>query len=119
MKILTLCCLLCLPFGAQAADAPFVLNAEQWAVPRRGGVVVGMPVVSAAMRALDAKPGSHLVIRFPGGDEGSLWASELSAWLVSLGLSSSRIELVPGSHSANTIEMVVRTPISPESDGDS
>lgn len=117
MKSLPLWCLLGLGFCVQAGAAPLVLNADQWAVPRRGDVILKMPAISAAMRELDAKRGSHLIIRFPGGDEGSLWANELRAWLVSLGLSSQRIELVPGSHSADTIELDVRPPVgSPGSD---
>lgn len=113
MRHLPLWCLFGLCLCAQATAAPLVLNAEQWAVPRRGEVVRRMPAIADAMRQLEATPASRLILRYPGGDEGSLWANELRAWLVSLGLSSARIELVPGSRSADSIELVVRAPLSP------
>jgi len=111
MKNLPLWCLLGLSLSAPALGAPLVLDAEQWAVPRGGEVILGMAPISKAMRQLDQQRGSSLLIRYPGGDEGSLWANELRAWLVALGLSSRRIELVPGSHSAQTIELEVRVPL--------
>lgn len=95
---------------AAAADSPLILTAGEWAVPRSGAGVLGMKAVAQAMRQLDARSGSRLVIRYPGGDEGSLWASELQAWLVSLGLASQRIERVPGSGSRQRIELSVLTP---------
>jgi hypothetical protein len=113
MRYLSLWWLLALCLCGQATAAPLVLNAGQWAVPRRGEVVRKMPAIATAMRQLDATPGSRLIVRYPGGDEGSLWANELRGWLVALGLSSAHIELVPGSRSANTIELVVRAPLSP------
>jgi len=113
MKTLALWCLLGLLMCPPAFAGPLVLDAEQWAVPRGGEVILGMAPVAQAMHRLDAQRGSRLVIRYPGGDEGSLWANELRAWLVSLGLSSQRIELVPGSHSADTIELDVHAPLSP------
>lgn len=101
--------LLGLSLSAVAADPPLVLTAEQWAVPRSGDSLRRMTAVAAAMRRLQAIPHGRLLIRYPGGDEGTLWATELRAWLVSLGLASARIELVPGSPDPDKIELQVRS----------
>lgn len=52
---------------------------------------------------------SLLKIKYPGGDEGTLWVNELRSWLIALGLSSERIELIPGSAISTTIELEVVT----------
>jgi hypothetical protein len=75
----------------------YVLTAEMWARPRTGQAVLAMPPVRAAVQELVQTPGSHLLIRYPGGDEGSIWAEELQGWLVSLGIEPILIEMRPGS----------------------
>ncbi len=59
------------------------------------------------MRALDERPDARIVIHYVGGDEGSLWAHELQAWLVALGLSSDRIDLLPGNAESDSIQLSV------------
>lgn len=92
-----------------AASSPLYLTAVEWAQPRNGLSITRYPALSQAMAEL--QDGQRLQLRYPGGDEGSLWAHELQAWLVALGLSSQRIELLPGSGRADAIELrVVGTP---------
>lgn len=90
---------------AQAEEQPYVLTVEQWSVPRRAETLLKMPVLSQIMQDMRSSPDNRLVIRYPGGDEGTLWAHELRGWLVSLGLSSKNIELVPGSSRHEAIEL--------------
>lgn len=86
------------PALAEASSADrYVLTAEMWARPRSGKAVLAMPPVRAAVQNLVQTPGSHLLIRYPGGDEGSIWAEELQGWLVSLGIEPILIEMLPGS----------------------
>ena len=68
-------------------------------------LILVLPALVAAMRQL--QKGQHLQLLYPGGDAGSLWAHELRAWLVALGLSSQRIELLPGSRREDAIEVRV------------
>lgn len=75
----------------------YLLTAEMWARPRSGKAVLAMPPVRAAVQGLIRMPGSHLLIRYPGGDEGSIWAEELQSWLISLGIEPTLIEIRPGS----------------------
>ncbi|MCP4390494.1 MAG: hypothetical protein GY802_19520, partial [Gammaproteobacteria bacterium] len=43
----------------------------------------------------------------PGEDSGELWAAELRDWLISLGVPSDYIQLMPGAQEADEITVVV------------
>jgi hypothetical protein len=102
---LLLSLLLCSPLAV--AGESWQLSAVEWAQPRHGEWLVRQPALAAAINALQQQSGAHLLIRYPGGDEGVLWADELQAWLVALGVASSRIERLPGSGAADRIELEV------------
>lgn len=105
--------LLLVPVGmVQALETSHILTAEQWAVPRNVETIIQMPALAGAMAELQATPGGRLLIRYPGGDAGTLWMNELHSWLVSLGLSSADMERVPGSANSQVIELEVLPPIS-------
>ncbi|WP_126453275.1 hypothetical protein [Sulfuriflexus mobilis] len=95
-------------FENTAATGHYVLSAEQWARPRSGQAVLAMPPVRAAVQQLLNTPGGQLLIRYPGGDEGSIWAEELQNWLISLGIEPTLIEMRPGSIPAQ-IELQIMT----------
>jgi len=104
--------LLLVPAGmVQALDTSHILTAEQWAVPRNVETIIQMPALASAMAELQASPGGRLLIRYPGGDAGTLWMTELHSWLVSLGLSSADMERVPGSANSQVIELEVLLPV--------
>jgi hypothetical protein len=104
--------LLLVPAGmVQALDTSHILTAEQWAVPRNVETIIQMPALASAMAELQATPGGRLLIRYPGGDAGTLWMTELHSWLVSLGLSSADMERVPGSANSQVIELEVLLPV--------
>jgi len=92
---------------AFASPQMYYLSAEQWAVPRSVTAIISMHAIASVMQALQDDKNSSLVIHYPGGDEGSLWATELRGWLISLGLSSSKITLVPGSTAANRLDLEI------------
>jgi hypothetical protein len=91
-----------------AGAGTYLLDGEQWARPRSGGVVVSMRPVADGVREWRRTPGSRLVIGYPGGEEGSLWAQELKDWLVSLGIPSSAVDTVPGSPRPDAIAITIR-----------
>lgn len=95
----------------QAADKVQRLGAEQWAVPRSAETVIGMPALARTMQQLRATPGGRLLLRYPGGDAGTLWMNELRSWLISLGVPGHRIETVPGSPDTGIIELEVLPPL--------
>lgn len=80
-----------------APPRDFLLSADEWARPRSGERVVALESVHDAVAVWLSRDDSNLVIFYPGGETGSLWASELRDWLVALGLPMDRIELRPGS----------------------
>lgn len=89
-----------------AADIE-LLHANEWSVPKQTSTLLAMPAVHKSMQKLQKNVNSLLKIKYPGGDEGTLWANELRSWLIALGLSSQRIELIPGSAISTTIELEV------------
>ena len=85
----------------------FILSQQQWAIPKNAQSILNMPALRAVMPRLLQDEQQNLVIRYPGGEVGILWASELKGWLVSLGVSSERIELQTGSIKSNELELFV------------
>lgn len=79
--------------GAQAAPAEWSLSADIWAPPRQAETLLAMTPVAAAVRTLLANPQGRLTLLHPAGEEGALWAAELRAWLVVLGVDTQRIQL--------------------------
>lgn len=111
MKIknyITLLWLVSLPCALFAADEKYLLTHEQWSVPKQADDVLNMPAITKVFSAMQKFPEGRLLIRYPGGDEGTLWAHELRSWLVSLGISRKNIELRPGSKDASIIELLVQ-----------
>lgn len=96
--------------GSAGAAENYEVTAAEWAQPRQGAALVHHPALSAAVNELRQVPGSTLEIRYPGGDEGSLWSLELEAWLVALGIASEDIDRVPGSARADAIQLRVVVP---------
>jgi type IV pilus biogenesis protein CpaD/CtpE len=70
------------------------LTRELWAPPRSGFYVAQLEALNPLIRRFNAQADGGVVIRYARGDEGSLWAAELRAWLVALGIPSTRIRLV-------------------------
>ncbi|TAM46565.1 MAG: hypothetical protein EPN55_05280 [Gammaproteobacteria bacterium] len=87
-----------------------IITAEQWARPRSGDSVVKLPGLATLVEAVERDAASRLVVRFAGGDEGSLWAEELRSWLVALGLPSARIQLEAGLPQAEHLLLELRPP---------
>jgi len=95
-------------FVAQQTQGMRSLSAELWARPRSGDSVAAMPAVRESVQALLSAPAdSRLVIRYPGGEEGSLWAEELHVWLISLGVDAELMDLRPGSSEPDQIELFI------------
>jgi len=94
-----------------AADETEKLRQAQWNVPRSATTIVSMPPVQNTIRKYQAQDGARIQIRFAGGDEGTLWVRELRSWLVSLGIPSSDIELIPGASDPSELELSVINPV--------
>ncbi len=102
-----------LPGTLLAGPTVFALGYEAWSVPRRAESLITLPALSEAVHALRATPGSHLILRYPGGDAGTLWVNELESWLVALGVPREQLEKTPGSPDPQRIELEVSRPLVP------
>ena len=92
------------------AAEPESLQSNEWLLPKKAGTILNMPAIHTSMLKIQKSPNSILSLKYPGGDEGTLWANELRSWLVTLGLSSKRILLVQGSAISTSIEFEVLSP---------
>ena len=108
MKRLLPLLLLAIGVPLHAAEMPGHITASEWAQPRSGEALLRHPALVQAVQGLQADDRAVLEIRYPGGDSGSLWARELQAWLVALGVESARIRLLPGSEAADQIQLRIR-----------
>ncbi|HED19656.1 MAG TPA: hypothetical protein ENI74_09165 [Gammaproteobacteria bacterium] len=105
MKISGYLLLLIFPLTIQAETRQWVLSADEWARPRDGQSVARMAPLPEIISSWSSRKGQRLLIRYPGGEEGLLWAYELRSWLVALGVPMEDQELVVGSHQADRIEL--------------
>lgn len=108
-------CLICYANSSWAQNSPVsILTHSDWNVPRTTNAVLAMPALRKTIQAYDKQAGAHIQIHYPGGDEGTLWAAELRSWLVSLGIASHHIDLLPGTRKPGQLELQVVTPAVPE-----
>lgn len=106
MRIGLLFCAFLLAGAALAEEERFV-ELSDWAQPRDALAVSRHPVLRAAVTVLLQDSDAQLELRYPGGDEGSLRAGELRAWLVALGIDPARVALMPGSSAPDRIDLSV------------
>ena len=85
----------------------YVLDSDTWARPRSAREVAMMPSVKQLVQRWMQIEDGRVEIRYPGGEEGSLWASELRDWLVTLGVPSGKIVLRVGSPNADELVLSV------------
>ena len=84
-----------------------VVGAEFWAMPRHADqLLVQMPLKVAAQQ-LWVEPEAYLVLHYPNTESGEVWGLELQAWLVSLGISSDRVELRAGYERDDGVAVIV------------
>ena len=88
-------------------DSSRTLTIQQWNVSRNAETLLRLEPLKTSINEFAMQPNSKLHIYFPGGDEGTLWARELRAWLVSLGVDSDSISLIPGSSNSTEIKIKV------------
>ena len=83
------------------------LLAEQWELSRSGDALIKIPVINEVVNQWSLKPKQRIELHYPGGEEGELWVEELRDWLVSLGVPSKYIVIVPGSGVEDIIKLHV------------
>ena len=82
----------------------WVLKAEQWELTRSGESLLSLPVLNQLINTWLEDREKKIEIQYPGGEEGEFWVQELADWLVSLGIPSKQMVVVPGSGADDMIK---------------
>jgi hypothetical protein len=93
-----------IPDSAIVKSETWELNAEQWELARSGESIMSLPVLNNLINAWLLDKHKRIEIQYPGGEEGEFWVHELSDWLVSLGIPSDRMVIIPGSGADDMIK---------------
>ena len=101
------CLLPGLLFAPAGYAATYTLSGEEWARPRSGRSIARLTSVRALVEQWMQSPQSVIEIRYPGGESGILWASELRDWLVTLGIPSDAIVTHSGSPNGDELIMQI------------
>jgi len=97
-----------LPFNsAVAAPVETELHAEQWELARNGERLLGIDGIANVVREWSSDNRQKIELQYPGGEEGELWVSQLTDWLVALGIPSTSLVAVPGSGKGDIIRLRV------------
>lgn len=92
---------------SQAQQGLYRVSNVEWASVHNVETVLKLPGLSAAMQSFQVTPSPKLVIYYPHGQQGNLWAISVQNWMVSLGVPLKQIELKPSSDAADVIELDV------------
>lgn len=95
-------------FPIHASETQWVLSADEWARPRDGKGLVSMSALKKTVQAWGKQSNLKMVVHYPGGEEGILWAKELQDWLIALGIPSSHIQTISGHSRKDAITIELR-----------
>ncbi len=90
----------------EAGNQELKLTEEQWDLVKQGDQLLNMPLLQQVVNAWSSSPlwrERGIELRYPGGEEGELWVEELKDSLISLGIPSEYLFVVPGSGEADII----------------
>jgi hypothetical protein len=85
------------PSGAAVSLLEMPLFYSDWPKRRSGEALLTLSPVRELLSVFAEDVGQNIIVRYPGGDFGNLWALEFQEWLVALGVPSGYITLEPGS----------------------
>ncbi len=84
-----------------------VITREEWPLHPNSIEIGTLSQVREILAGFDEKMGFHIVVRYPGGLEGSRWADELLAWFVSHGVPSAYLRKEPGTEMPDTLLLLL------------
>ncbi len=85
------------------------ITAEQWARPRSGEMIVRTNALAKLVNIFNKDSNHYFTLHYHTGDEGMLWAEELKAWMIALGIPSAKIVLLPGLEDGSRVEIELRS----------
>ena len=69
--------------------------------------MLGIDGIANVVREWSSDNRQKIELQYPGGEEGELWVSQLTDWLVALGIPSASLVAVPGSGQGDIIRLRV------------
>ena len=96
-----------LAFNSAVAAVETELRAEQWELARNGERLLGIGGIADVVAEWSSDERQKIELQYPGGEEGELWVSQLTDWLVALGIPSISLVAVPGSGKGDIIRLRV------------
>ncbi len=94
-------------FAAAGSLYEHMLTRAQWPAHANGQNIIALPAVAQALRRFVENDKTTIVIQYPGGDPGRMWADELYNWLISFGIPIRYLELQPGSGAVDRLVVSV------------
>lgn len=85
----------------------FTLSADEWSQPRSGTLITRFEAIRSAINYWEKDTNFAILIRYPGEDSGEIWVTELRDWMISLGIPSDHIQLLPSSQAIDEIKLIV------------
>ena len=83
-------------FPVTASAVERFLQSSEWPQPASAGALLGLVPVVETLRDFEASDDGYLLVRYPGGQDGTTWAETLRDYLVALGVASDRVVLEVG-----------------------
>jgi hypothetical protein len=102
------CAVALLAFSLPAQAQRLTLSAEQWAAVRGAEGVVALPGFSELIATFERQPQGALVVYHASHDRAAVRAETLRAWLIALGIPSSRLALEREPAAAESLLIEVR-----------
>jgi len=91
-----------------AVGATVSVSADQWAQSRTGQSITRAAGMATLVGSFKERGRERLVISYAAGDAGKLWAEELRAWLVALGVPASSVALDASAKTDDSVTISLR-----------
>jgi len=80
-----------------------ILNHSEWPEYVNGTNIAALPQINQILSRFEEDEKISIEIRYPSGDSGRQWAESLGQWLVTFGVPTRYLELLPGSGAADRL----------------
>lgn len=91
--------------AAPALQPDCAVSLAQWESPERNRELLADPALRTLIQSWESHPGARLLIEYPAGEQGELWASRMQAWLSAFGIPREATRLLPGGGDPNSLSL--------------
>lgn len=91
----------------RAAISEEVVAAGKWEAPTTVEEAAARPALNRTLSAYLNESGRWVRLAHAGGAEGSAWAQDMRAWLITLGIPVNRIQIDPGMTEPGRLSLTV------------